>query len=393
MVTEAKDALKKNTLSVFLFFTRKNFLEFLLPGGNDREIEWLLSPSSHMKLLKLKRDDILRCRIRLFSGLFAFLVPAWGILDVIILPREDWVPIVIARLCFAIYLAMIFFRANTSDNLMYCLSSLILAPMAMFVMSCGLFSCEDLENTTMHAYSHLYKILPFITVAGIAIFPLTLKENSLLSFIVISMVSASYFSDMLRHFPGDLLFPLGYLLVLLVLLSAFVNISQLAGVITLVRNVIIDNMTGCYSRAAGEELVTMMFDNRRRLKTPFCAAFIDIDKFKSINDEFGHEVGDATLKNAASMLQESIRANDRLIRWGGEEFLLLLNGTKLAAAVHVIERIRTNGLGLKPTGEAVTASIGLVECNDGHDCWSRLIDESDSLMYLAKSGGRNKVCY
>jgi diguanylate cyclase (GGDEF)-like protein len=125
--------------------------------------------------------------------------------------------------------------------------------------------------------------------------------------------------------------------------------------------------------------------------------FLDLDRFKRVNDEFGHLVGSQTLRQLSGVLLQCIRQVDTLARYGGDEFTILLTDTDLETGRRVAERIRrTVGETLFEGGRdapiRLSISIG-VACfpGDGHDRDS-LLDVADKAMYRAKSLGRNRVC-
>lgn len=120
--------------------------------------------------------------------------------------------------------------------------------------------------------------------------------------------------------------------------------------------------------------------------------FLDIDFFKRINDKHGHHIGDVVLKELGSYLQLQCRPYDTPVRWGGEEFLILLRSTDEAGAVLFAERIRA-GIALGISQEipfTFTISIGLAEHNTG-DTLEELVDRADQALYHAKQTGRNRV--
>jgi diguanylate cyclase (GGDEF)-like protein len=130
---------------------------------------------------------------------------------------------------------------------------------------------------------------------------------------------------------------------------------------------------------------------------PHAIAMVDIDHFKRFNDDYGHKVGDITLQKVAAVLQSSIRDQDRVYRFGGEEFLLIFAGVDAENAMALAERARIaveraplTGETLQPVGP-ITISIGVALFPDhGHDM-EALIDVADRAMYASKEMGRNRV--
>ena len=110
-----------------------------------------------------------------------------------------------------------------------------------------------------------------------------------------------------------------------------------------------------------------------------------------MNDEFGHEVGDGVLAAAAAALREITRDSDVAIRWGGEEFVVVLPDTTSTDAVTLIQRLRASSLGTLPDGRRITVSIGVAELRaDGVQSAAALVSLADHRMYLAKQAGRNR---
>jgi diguanylate cyclase len=127
---------------------------------------------------------------------------------------------------------------------------------------------------------------------------------------------------------------------------------------------------------------------------PFCVAVMDLDHFKRVNDTHGHGVGDEVLRRFASVAQATVREQDLLARWGGEEFVLLLSDTSLQEAHRVVSRLRESIASLHMrVGSAdisISFSAGLAESVD-HESQERLLSRADAAMYAAKAQGRNAV--
>lgn len=154
-----------------------------------------------------------------------------------------------------------------------------------------------------------------------------------------------------------------------------------------------DPLTGLPNRKAYDERLAQEIARWKRFQHPLALLVWDIDRFKGINDRYGHTAGDKVLVNVALALAESIRETDMVARYGGEEFATILCGASGAAALQVAEQIRHriahcgfNSLG-KPV--QVTVSCGLSEYRDG-DTADDLFERADKALYQAKQSGRNR---
>jgi diguanylate cyclase (GGDEF)-like protein len=133
----------------------------------------------------------------------------------------------------------------------------------------------------------------------------------------------------------------------------------------------------------------------RRSGEPFCVLMLDADHFKHINDRYGHAVGDLALKHLSKLLRAHMRDVDRLARFGGEEFLVLLPGLALADALPVAERLREL-VASEPLPHAdgvirLSVSIGMAEWGGADEDASRLLVRADAALYEAKRRGRDRV--
>jgi two-component system cell cycle response regulator len=131
----------------------------------------------------------------------------------------------------------------------------------------------------------------------------------------------------------------------------------------------------------------------------FAVMMIDLDRFKSINDRFGHDAGDAVLREFSRRLQENIRGVDLVARFGGEEFFVAMPDVDAGAAGHAAERIRRaiEDAPVRLPGQAgevsVTVSIGVSVAGVGDDDPEAIIKRADSALYRSKEGGRNRVSF
>jgi len=160
-------------------------------------------------------------------------------------------------------------------------------------------------------------------------------------------------------------------------------------------NALRDAMTGMYNRRFLEEYVGTLVAGSQRRKSAFSVLMLDLDFFKQVNDTHGHEVGDKVLKVLAELLMRNVRSSDMAVRYGGEEFLLVLMDTGADAAMLVAEKIRSEVEATKiplPGGVLQkTISIGVAEYPTDSDTFWQVVKFADVAMYAAKTGGRNRV--
>ncbi len=155
-----------------------------------------------------------------------------------------------------------------------------------------------------------------------------------------------------------------------------------------------DELTGLLNRHASSILFKKLLQDYRREPRPVSILLIDIDHFKLINDRFGHRCGDEALRQVATLLSSSLRESDLAVRWGGEEFLLLLKGCTLSEAKRLAEdiRVKVAEYGLQTNSGTVnlTLCIGISEY-DGIETLDQTINRADAALYRAKDEGRNRV--
>lgn len=152
-----------------------------------------------------------------------------------------------------------------------------------------------------------------------------------------------------------------------------------------------DRLTGLSNRQLLDREIGGLMGLADRYQEPISMIIFDLDHFKTVNDKWGHPVGDEVLKRTARLASEQVRKSDLLIRFGGEEFLIVLPRTGVTAAVITAEKIRTVLENAPhPTAGIVTASFGVAERNrvESFKNWYKRCDEA---MYLAKQSGRNRV--
>lgn len=155
-----------------------------------------------------------------------------------------------------------------------------------------------------------------------------------------------------------------------------------------------DSLTGLYNRRHMEEKIREAYEQYQRTGSEFALVIVDIDFFKEVNDVYGHDVGDCLLKLISEDIRKSIRENDIVARWGGEEFLLLLPATNGENAMGLAERIRTKveegkySCGCRDLSATLTLGVSTIS---SEDMIVTLIKKADIALYQGKRAGRNRV--
>lgn len=153
-----------------------------------------------------------------------------------------------------------------------------------------------------------------------------------------------------------------------------------------------DLLTGLFNRQKFHEIFGKEIRRDKRYQNDLSLILFDIDHFKKFNDEFGHNMGDEVLKFIAEVVTRSVREHDTVVRWGGEEFLVLLPETNIDGAMKVAEKIRNaiQEFKSKKLPKQITASFGVTTLDEG-DIEEEFIKKADIALYKAKRDGRNMV--
>ncbi len=182
--------------------------------------------------------------------------------------------------------------------------------------------------------------------------------------------------------------------ILIVLLLAGYTVNRFQG--RLEEMATMDRLTSLFNRNALDLMFAQTVRDLPRSGQALSLILLDIDRFKSINDRFGHLKGDEVLAAIAGLIRGAIRANDLAGRWGGEEFLVLLKDCNLEQAMGIAEKIRAAVLeadfGLRPATdkEAVTVSLGVTQHRSGEGV-DAILARADAALYRAKESGRNRT--
>ncbi|MBF0220550.1 MAG: diguanylate cyclase [Gammaproteobacteria bacterium] len=372
-----------------LSFLKKQLVRRHLSPQRLRDV---LLAGMHTPYFQRHRASVILDRLQLMSTVFAALTLIWIPLDLFAFSATISGKLVAFRIGSSLLFLLLAWpwQVATSRRIaLLFLAAFLINPMLFFLMSQKLFAVEELFGFSL-LIANLYGLLPIIIIAGLSIFPLTAFESLMFSLPVlvvstlVPLLSGSYLWEEALSAAWILLLAIG--------VFTLSGMIQLHYMISLISQIARDGLTGAYTRQTGQELIDLYFHIASERQSPFAIAFIDLDHFKGINDNFGHDAGDAALRSAATVLLSLLRRGDMVIRWGGEEFVVLLNDADRVGIDHVLQRITSCWLGVRPDGAPLTASIGVAEMlSDNISDWPALVELADSRMYLAKTSGRARA--
>ncbi len=369
--------------------------DLLLEGITADEAVWLLSAGGHLHMMHTRRALMIISRVRLFAAIFCLGLVLWIPVDVLLLPPSLAFAVGVLRCVFAVAFGILAvkFRRRTAIRSAYkALATLFVIGLGFVLAVFTLINLSGAEMVSMSANAG-YGFFPFALMAMLGIFPLTLLECAAFGGPLL-LLQGWAIACQWNVLPWASPIHTFWLLGLIGILAALSSLSQLAFAIALVHQAMRDPLTRCFTRQSGWELLDIQLHQSNRTGAPLSLAFIDLDHFKRINDRFGHEAGDVALTAVAKAIKPLVRREDMLIRWGGEEFLLVLPNTAFDRAREVIARVRQHGFGFGPDETPITASIGVAEARtDSAADTATLIRLADERMYLAKESGRNCVVW
>ncbi len=357
----------------------------------DRRALWqTFTPADHSHLLSGQRARLIISRVRLVAILFAILTPLWIVVDLAFLSY----PAVLGQLIVARLLATASFAglalllpdSNRLHHAWLALGVMMAIPTLFFLVTYPALTAHDMEGFR-RALATGYAFLPFVMVAGISIFPLAIIEALLVALPVLAAeFGVAFFEVEILKWHDR--FGALWLLVLIAAVATLASISQLHFMAKLVERSALDPLTEQFNRRSGEEMLRHHFELSVRTGRPMAVAFLDIDRFKPINDIHGHEMGDVVIRQTGDMISARLRRADVLVRWGGEEFVVVLPESTAEEACMAVRRILHGGLGHRPEGSILTASAGVAErIADGVETYEDLVHAADLRMYMSKAVG------
>jgi diguanylate cyclase (GGDEF)-like protein len=343
-------------------------------------------------LFDRRRADEIMYRVRIIALGFAILTLLWIFVDMWAFSSRRWHLLALARVGAGLSLLILAWSCRrgepTTRGALVRLFALFVIPALFYATTLEIFA-ELPRRPIGAAIAAGYSFLPFLLATGIATFPLALVESIALALIA-ALAQAWAFTRGVRPFLTFEPTQAFWLLDLVAAVAAVAAASQLRMLRALVEQAVRDRLTGCLRRSAGQALLEQQFQLAQRHGQPLTLLFADIDRFKAVNDRFGHETGDEVLARVARGFRTCLRQSDVLARWGGEEFLVMLPNADAPDAAALVERLRVYGFGRTPDGAPVSVSIGIASFpRDGASGASELVALADRRMYAAKQAGRD----
>lgn len=352
------------------------------------------SARAHSEDFTLTRMGFMTVRLRLLICVLMVGLPAWALVDWLTLPATQFEALLQARVFCLLALSpliplsyLIHFRRERMKLAL----GYLMGVMMLFSLICLHSFGADQELQAG------YMAFPYLLISLFAIFPIPLSLSLQLSGgILVTMLAGNWLLVGQSLWSVQTLNQI-WLLGLFAVASAWVQCGQLNMLLQLYRESTTDELTGMMNR----RLLMKQLEKARaamiRKQAPFAVLLLDLDRFKRINDTFGHLAGDAVLREVATTLAEQLEAGMVLGRYGGEEFAILLpRCPELAQAKRVAERLRVAveaRLVKSPTSDElleVTVSIGLTLARRGEGI-EALLNRADECLYRAKMAGRNCV--
>ncbi|UTV26662.1 GGDEF domain-containing protein [Photobacterium atrarenae] len=351
----------------------------------------LWSAKAHSASFQHTRSGYLRNRVSMLCIVWGVLIVLWAPFDLIFLSENDGVPLAIARVTLGLFLFTIAKVNNQQTSLrkaQWCMALMVLGLNLFY-----LYTMQVLDYPMVSSgFKYGYTLLPILHVAILTILPITLKESlGLLAMTAITQIYVGFQAE--RLFTPENIADL-WLQNVLALMVIWSQLSKLSMLMRLYRQATLDPLTGIYNRRMLLQLAQKSLKYCEAKDAPFSVLLFDIDRFKRINDTWGHSAGDKVLRGFADFMQSKMRKTDLFGRYGGEEFIVFLPRCNGKMAEQIAERMLTSirqlelPLGYDDTTLKITTSIGIAT-NSGSDTLSSLIERADRALYECKDSGRD----
>ena len=353
----------------------------------------LITSRNHPDYIERHRALLSSERIRSFSMLFLLFTTLWLAYDLLFLSLNTFISLAIIKgAAIGLLTILAWPKQVTSLSLSRLLLALFLAifPFIFMATSYQLLAQSEVESHRLLV--QLYAMLPYMSVAGLGLFPLSVLE--VLAFALpISTVAVAgwgYFA----HFSLDQMIPSLGLLAIMIGLSVVSAAIQLQAMISLASRPTYDPDTGTLTRQSGIANMAHEFHTSLFHDHPLSIVLIELEDLDNAGETYDKQTYDRIILEAVVILGEDLRSNDTLVRWSENVFLLMLSKTECQGVKVTIDRLRKIGLGTLPDGQPITAGIGAAErVLDQVNDWHALIELADQRLQEAKRLGRDRSVY
>ncbi|MFB4204530.1 hypothetical protein KBTX_00508 [wastewater metagenome] len=357
-------------------------------------IDDLLSARHHSPDFTAIRADYLRARLQVMQLVFALGFLAWIPLDFLLLHTREALLIAIARGSLAAALCALWLAARPVRGNYRRILGLIAA--SVFAIAVFYAVVMGLHGSGLRTAAAIggYEALPFVLIGLTALFPVTLVTGvgliaiTLGMHLVVELTRGTLTSIATLNTLWMLAFVAG--------ITLWVQAGQLWMLLRLYRESTRDPLTGLINRRVLTRSLQRQWSGGRP-RQGFSLVMLDIDHFKRINDDHGHQSGDRVLQHVAEVMRRQLRLGDLIGRYGGEEFLAILPGVGSTQAVEVAERLRqaiagTTVEGVDGATISLRASLGVTAYEPG-EALENALQRVDDALYQAKETGRDQVIH
>lgn len=348
-----------------------------------------MSSRDHSSDFNFYRSELLLLRVRLFAALFGLVSPIWYPIDLWLLPEDILGSMLALRAItgFLLLVLALFPAKPTLTGAWRRAAALVVITLVFYLV------VQYMAGVTYTTPSLIgYTALPLLLVAILSLLPLTLFESAVLQVFIGATVIGTHI--WLGGLDDQGVLGLLWVLLLLIGFALMAQGIQLHLLLVIHRQATRDNLTGLFNRGALLRQAVHVLGESDDRGIPYAVLMIDLDRFKQINDTYGHLAGDKILRAVASELEQQLTPTSMVGRFGGEEFLLLMSQTRLPEALQKAEQLRQAVSRLVVDTDAgpveVTTSIGVAEGQPG-EAMEHTVHRADQALYSAKESGRNLV--
>ncbi|MEH6616295.1 MAG: GGDEF domain-containing protein [Porticoccus sp.] len=370
--------------------TKRSPLRLLL-ASLQLGLEDFASSRNHSLGFMETRASYLRIRTTLLSGFMSLIFILWIPLDYQLLDggtADNFAKLRIALAATLITLSLLAWIWHDFMRSFLTLLGVVLV-LNVFYLTAQYLLQDNASGMALFGYN----LFPFIFIALLPIFPLTLIEG--LSLALITLVAVCIKHLQFGTFSNFIAIRDIWFLMVLVAIASWAQFAQLNMLLRLYRQATIDPLTNLLNR---RKLLESIFTARKKaeqLHQGLAILIFDLDRFKRVNDTYGHISGDKVLKSFAAILTKNLRSTDIIGRFGGEEFLVCLPDTPVEAALTLAERIRMacEQASVQTSNKDIisfTTCVGVTTAEQGEDI-EVLLERVDVALYKAKEQGRNRV--